>query len=415
MNLGLAPIRRKDHRTYDFHRTFGSVGLDTIPREFSFDTSGIFPDQNLDGLSNACTAYTENDIASNDDSCNDQGETIYYDDQLFTYNNTKEIEGVSGQVPVSIMDALKAGTVYGVKKKSETAEQALRHRRAPYFIIKGGFDGLISAMWKKQGGIAVGTPWPDACRSVGHDGIVPAFAAPKTFSAGHCWAAVGVTLVNGEQRIICKPWLGPSYGNKGYCYFSKTQIDDLLSVRGSGAFGQKHAEPEDIKAVRMTLIGYLISRMRLLLESMRAKGQTSIPDLVVAPEPVQAQPEASHPPLLDAFCAAIRDYEGTPGDRNYRNNNPGNARFFSGGYASQYGIVLKDRDGFAIFSDYATGWLYLKNLVRSKIEKHPQWGIREFFYDYAPVSDGNDSEAYAAYVAKRLGVGTDFIIKQLLS
>ena len=48
--------------------------------------------------------------------------------------------------------------------------------------------------------------------------------------------------------------------------------------------------------------------------------------------------------LLGKFALAIRDYEGVPGDRNYRNNNPGNCRYSSVGYLAKYEPVEKDAD-----------------------------------------------------------------------
>src|SRR4051812_17128284 len=99
MKKGLLPIKYKDHRTLDFHLTFGTT---FIPhKDFNFDVSGVFPDQNADGHPNACTAYAENDVASNDDK-------TYYDDQVFTYENTKKMMNVSGEVPVDQMTALKS-------------------------------------------------------------------------------------------------------------------------------------------------------------------------------------------------------------------------------------------------------------------------------------------------------------------
>jgi hypothetical protein len=119
--------------------------------------------------------------------------------------------------------------------------------------------------------------------------------------------------------------------------------------------------------------------------------------------------------MLDTFCTAIRDYEGAPGDLNYKNNNPGNCRYSPVGYARIYGLVRRDSNNFAIFKDYATGWLYLQNLIKSKIEAHPSWTILDFFKNYSPTSDGNDPEKYAEFVAKRCGVGVDFCIKHLIN
>lgn len=407
MKRGLLPIKRKDHRTYDFHRTFGTAVL--TPAEFNFDLTNIFPDQDLDGLHNGCTAYAVNDVASNDDK-------TYFDDQAFTYSNTKFMLGLEGDVPVDVMTALKSGTVYGVKKKSETSAQALDHRRSPYFIIKKNldyFDGLVSAMLVKQGGLVLGTPWLPIFETVGKAGIIPDFVTPKNFAVGHCWEACGVKLIGNMSYIICKSWQGPNFGDRGYCYFNRKQINDLLGISGSGAFGQKHALPEDVKKVEMSIIETLISYLRSLITKLTKMPQNPSMQPVLPEEPILNQPEPEKD-LLVSFCEAIRDYEGSPGNRNYRNNNPGNARYYSGGYASKYGPVRRDPDGFAIFKDYESGWLYLQNLVRSKIDQHPIWNFVDFFSYYAPASDGNDPEKYANFVAKRCGVGVETEIENLV-
>jgi hypothetical protein len=119
------------------------------------------------------------------------------------------------------------------------------------------------------------------------------------------------------------------------------------------------------------------------------------------------------PSLLDKFCLAIRDYEGAPGDANYKNNNPGNCRYYEGGYLPQYEPVYCSPDGFAIFPSMAVGMLYLENMVKLRIANHPAWTIEDFFTNYAPTSDGNNPLLYAAFVAKRLGVGVSYLIKNI--
>lgn len=143
------------------------------------------------------------------------------------------------------------------------------------------------------------------------------------------------------------------------------------------------------------------------------------PDPIVPPKSVAVPPPVVVPTVvskatLENFCLAIRDFEGAPGDRNYRNNNPGNCRYSSVGYASFYGHVGKDKDNFAIFKDYATGWLYLKNLVLSKVRKNPNQTIVDFMRVYAPSSDNNDPAHYAVYIARRLGVKADYPMKLIV-
>lgn len=117
----------------------------------------------------------------------------------------------------------------------------------------------------------------------------------------------------------------------------------------------------------------------------------------IEPQPIKTVP-------IEAFCMAIRDYEGAPGDKNYRNNNPGNFRCSRVGYDPKYGVVKCDKDNFAIFSSYQMGWLYLTNIVRIRAQIHPTWTIYDFFSNYAPTNDRNNPKLYAQFVARRLKV-----------
>lgn len=118
---------------------------------------------------------------------------------------------------------------------------------------------------------------------------------------------------------------------------------------------------------------------------------------------------------VEAFCLALRDFEGKPGDRNYKNNNPGNCKFSPVGYLPKYEPVRKDKDGFAIFKDYPTGFSYLKNMVRARIYMHPNQTIEEFMYVYAPPSDNNPTKEYARFIGKRLGVNSSkYLMKNLV-
>lgn len=109
-------------------------------------------------------------------------------------------------------------------------------------------------------------------------------------------------------------------------------------------------------------------------------------------------------PRIDIFCNAIKDYEGGPGDANYRNNNPGNCRYNPSGYLPKYGDVKCSPAGFAIFPTWEQGWEYLEALVQEMAADHPKWDFIDFFSVYAPTSDGNDVGNYAIFVATRCGV-----------
>lgn len=174
---------------------------------------------------------------------------------------------------------------------------------------------------------------------------------------------------------------------------------------------------KDILAAIRYFLGTLFSRPEDIKQnSMNEPTKyTEIVNVTPLQAPVEPPPAPKPKTVsLTAFCEAIRDYEGQPGDRNYRNNNPGNCRYSSVGYASMYGHVGKDAQNFAIFKDYATGFLYLKNLVLWKVRKNPNQTLYEFMQVYAPTSDGNNPKLYAQYLARRMGVTIDFPMKNIV-
>lgn len=165
------------------------------------------------------------------------------------------------------------------------------------------------------------------------------------------------------------------------------------------------------RKAQLSILQQIINLLRIWTNTVKP-----VPVFIPEPEPAPVVVEEVKGKKLESFCLAIRDYEGSPGDLNYRNNNPGNCKYSPVGYAAIYGLVRKDARGFAIFKDYATGWLYLKNFVISKAKKNPEQSLLDFMKIYAPTADSNNPEAYASYIAMRMGVDKyTFKIKELLS
>jgi hypothetical protein len=159
----------------------------------------------------------------------------------------------------------------------------------------------------------------------------------------------------------------------------------------------------------------LLDLIRLIMETPRPPKTPPEKPQEPATAQIPQDPLIQKRDMLKELCTYIRDYEGKPGDRNYRNNNPGNCRYSSVGYLVKYGHVGKDANGFAIFKDYATGFLYLENLIREKIAKHPTWTLLDLISNWAPAADHNNPNAYAQNVASRLRVEITYQIKNLLA
>lgn len=104
------------------------------------------------------------------------------------------------------------------------------------------------------------------------------------------------------------------------------------------------------------------------------------------------------PAQTATIASTIQKVEGYyPGSVAYRNNNPGNLI-----YVGQAGATGADANGFAIFPNYATGLQALDDQIQLYAARG--LSIQGMMQIYAPASDGNDPNSYAAQVAGALGV-----------
>jgi len=102
------------------------------------------------------------------------------------------------------------------------------------------------------------------------------------------------------------------------------------------------------------------------------------------------------------------------------NCNPGNYKFYYGGYLPIYGEVKCSKGGFAMFPTLAQGELYATNSTKSVIKNHPELTILTYlggdgdWVGYAPSSDKNNPTEYATFISSRLGVQNSFLMKDLV-
>jgi hypothetical protein len=415
--------RRKDHRKYSFLQTFGSLTspLANIPDSFNFDAGLTMPDQNADGLPYGCTGYTQSELCQDED-------LIAYDPR-FTYDNTLFMEGIGTDNPnfekigCQVKDSLKSVMIYGVKPK--TGGDSFSHRKGAYYDpvdnTQGldAFDALRVSMWQNyilnngKRTISISTPWLPEWFNYDNLGVVPSefnYSGNPADYSWHNWKIAGFTKINNELVAIGKTWQGATVGDKGWLYFRRETINAIFGISTVGSDMFAPVTQGNIATVKLTIIEQIISYFYMYLAKFK-----NPPTSVIQSSSMDSQA------TLEVMCTAIRDNEGNPGDLNYRNNNPGNCRYNPSGYLPIYGLVEKDPNNFAIFKDYATGWLYLENLVKEKLEAFPDFTILQFFSGvpgkwagYAPAADKNDPLNYATFVAKRMGVGTDYQLKNII-
>jgi hypothetical protein len=128
------------------------------------------------------------------------------------------------------------------------------------------------------------------------------------------------------------------------------------------------------------------------------------------------EPTTTPKPTLADFLKFQWQFEGA----NPANNNPGNYRFFYGGYLPIYGDVKKSVGGFAVFKTLALGELYATNSTKNVVKNHPELTILTYlggdgdWRGYAPASDGNNPVEYATFISSRLGVDNSYLMRSLV-
>jgi len=123
--------------------------------------------------------------------------------------------------------------------------------------------------------------------------------------------------------------------------------------------------------------------------------------------------------LMDKVADAIQSFEGwQPGSISYRNNNPGNIRFFGGEHwQGQIGV---DSRQFVIFDTYENGRRALIKLLTNAAtgaimpNYTPQMSVYEFFAKYAPATDNNEPRHYAEFFAGQVGINPSDSISTLV-
>lgn len=121
--------------------------------------------------------------------------------------------------------------------------------------------------------------------------------------------------------------------------------------------------------------------------------------------------------FIDKWGEAIAEDEGfyKPGSRPARNHNPGDLKF-----ARQPGAIGKDKDGFAIFPDNATGFAALDRQLQKYVRDYPGYSLLQIMAHYLgqhgdmpTVDKEGDAFRYANFVAAKMGVPATTTLRAL--
>lgn len=321
---GLKPITKTSTKWYptdrSFVRTFGGIKPIEFPKEFSIDSGLTMPDQISDKLPLGCTAYTQNELCTDQDS-------IIYDDYEYTYRKTLEMEGVF-QLNVQgcdIRDSMKIICTIGPKTKKEGDVDGEAKARGAYYVVESKdfdwFDSFRSVILtnfqnnKIKCAVSIGTPWFKEwdITGVGSSGIVPqVFMGNPMSLSWHNWAIKGWKEINGIPYLLAKTWQGKHYGDGGWSYYSRETINAVMKIKYTGAYTVAPRNASNVQTVKLNLLETLLKFCQTTLELLFKKKISNPINTMPEPTPIQEVPkyDFSYPKAIRHSIRVICDEEG---------------------------------------------------------------------------------------------------------
>ncbi len=288
MKSGLRPSKH-DHRDYDYFKSkkMGATSVPPFATEYNVDAGLWVPSQeagsplfnpHVPSMPWGCTNYGQTDL------CIDEDRKLYNPAYLesFTHANAKG--------GLEVRESLQAVVDHGMQ---DVAGNLVKGQHQEYFNIKASgaidwFDAMRLAMIStssEKRGISVGTPWfaefatangtsvvrkPDGTIEYGVGGPKTGIITMPTYFGldgvpWHNWGIKGWKTINGELYLIGKPWMGPEFGDKGFCYFSRPLFNAIMNIRGSVAFTIDKLMPgEEAVPIDSNIIEWIGSLIRNL-------------------------------------------------------------------------------------------------------------------------------------------------------
>ncbi len=256
--------RRIDHRDFDFHKSFGTVGFDTnkLSTELNLDAGLWIPDQeqpetfaptgqhsfSVPALPYGCTSYTTDEL------CIDEDGVLH--DPMLIENVTHSNANGGGD----IVTALNA------------AKQVLG--RTAYYNVKAqwpldwfdAFRVCMASTATEKRSISIGTPYFLEWEGTGKDGIAP---TPSTFSPSrlpwHNWKVCGWKIIGDQPYLIGKTNQGSGFGDGGFFYVSRPLINNVMAIGGTVAYTLSKDTPQTIQIINTTWIEWIVSLIRNLI------------------------------------------------------------------------------------------------------------------------------------------------------
>lgn len=389
---------------HSFHEVFGTS---TPIGDFNLDAGISNPNQNMANPQWECPAYPEGCTYYAQTEVNqDKDKTAY--SPVFQGTWSTYLENQPMGSPVDLTDSLNTLMVYGLESVGETATEALTRRRVPYGVpaLNGSlFQGILSAL-SKGNSVSFASDWYQSF-DVPVNGIV---TVASGLTSLHNWKFCGLKTINGLQYLIAKPWLGASWGENGFCYFSEA----ILNKIGGQAFTFAPGS-NSTPAVYESLLGTLIRYLQRLIGL--DPGTTVLSTFDEFEEEIQTiQSEITElikkpMPTVQQWAAAIAKWEGA----DPASNNPGDLKYetLEASWGATKGRPATDGGFFCQFLTPEAGMTALVNFLTLGIQDElvafhsPE---ARTLSGFTKIFAGNPPEGYIAGIEEMLGVpGTTLI------
>lgn len=280
---GLAPTPVDPHDKHFRHDVlFGAAT--SFPDEFLVDND-LFPDQNADGRPTVCTGYTVANVGGVEDS------TLYSPE--YNYMKTLEVQGLPPETQgADARTAFKIPVAFGLLPQTLVPPDVSRGTQAwaanqtnwplsldtqavkkpaytPIGKVGDYFDGIRSAISQRKT-VGMATQWSPSFETVSTNGILP--DNPVGLYWGHMYQVCGWKTFYGVPYLVLKTWQGKGYGDRGWCYMSRSLCNKLMGTLGAYAATLEYL-PQDtvdeLKGRELTLLEVVLGLLQNLYLKVR--------------------------------------------------------------------------------------------------------------------------------------------------
>lgn len=334
----------------------------------------------------------------------------------FSYDEMCQAEGQTTNNPVDLTFIVNEPVTSGVQDMNGVITKSPQWYEVKK--LNGSlFQGIVSAMSIGKSSVAFASTWYQSF-DFPTNGIVP---SPAGLSSGHFWKFCGVKTINGASYLIAAPWLGPDWGEDGFCYFSQSIVDAL---DGQAFTPNQSGNTEAIPVSRETLLKSLINFMKELLSAEGGTVFTPFSSMEDEVEEIQEQInnlskksmeiKPAFSPMIVTWSQAIAHGEGA----SPASNNPGNLKYstLTASWGATEGRAADDGGFLCQFSTLQQGQSALCNFLKLGAEDelvafHEARTLQTFTVIYA----GNPPQEYIDVIGEILGVPLDTPISTFLN